>query len=60
MDKLQWTGRDLHRASYLAIRHRLWTEADGTTIAHDIRDSVKQSRRKSRIHQKGLKSTKLR
>lgn len=41
MDKLHWTGRDLHRASYLATRHRLRAEADGIIIAHDIHDATK-------------------
>lgn len=41
MDRLRWSGRDLHRASYLATRHRLRAEADGIIIAHDIHDAVK-------------------
>ncbi|XXG98555.1 hypothetical protein Hte_004880 [Hypoxylon texense] len=41
MDKLRWSGRDLHRASYLATRHRLRTEADSIVIAHDIHDAAK-------------------
>lgn len=43
MAKLKWVGRDLHRSSYLATRHRLRSEADGIIIAHDIHDAAKVS-----------------
>ncbi|KAI6091343.1 hypothetical protein F4821DRAFT_226966 [Hypoxylon rubiginosum] len=60
MDKLHWTGRDLHRASYLATRHRLRAEADGIIIAHDIHDATKQSRKRARLQEKGTKPRRLR
>ncbi|KAI2607279.1 uncharacterized protein GGS25DRAFT_522801 [Hypoxylon fragiforme] len=42
MDTLApWSGRDLHRASYLLTRHRLRAEADGCLIARDIVDAAK-------------------
>ncbi|KAI1083509.1 hypothetical protein F5B20DRAFT_527298 [Whalleya microplaca] len=52
LEKLQWSGRDLHRATYLALRHRLRAEPDGMVIAHDIHDAAKESRHKKRS-QKG-------
>ncbi|KAL7627545.1 hypothetical protein AAE478_001738 [Parahypoxylon ruwenzoriense] len=59
-EKLPWSGRDLHRATYLATRHRLRAEADGMIIAHDIHDAAKQSRRKRQGRFKRLKSRILR
>ncbi|KAI1806154.1 hypothetical protein F4811DRAFT_551110 [Daldinia bambusicola] len=41
LDKLKWTGRDLHRATYLTTRYRLRAESDGWLIAYDIADAVK-------------------
>ncbi|KAI0848304.1 hypothetical protein F5Y00DRAFT_262688 [Daldinia vernicosa] len=58
LDKLPWTGRDLHRATYLTTRYRLRTESDGWLIAYDISDAVKQSRRRARLRKKGLESRK--
>ncbi|KAI1769510.1 hypothetical protein GGR53DRAFT_2928 [Hypoxylon sp. FL1150] len=60
LDRLPWTGRDLHRASYLATRHRLRREADGIVVAHDIHDAAKQSRKRARLHEKGPKFRRLR
>ncbi|KAI1776851.1 hypothetical protein F4818DRAFT_411971 [Hypoxylon cercidicola] len=60
VDKLRWSGRDLHRASYLATRHRLRAEADGMIIAHDIHDAAKQSRKRAKRQKKGSKPRRLR
>ncbi|KAI0014362.1 hypothetical protein F4779DRAFT_612656 [Xylariaceae sp. FL0662B] len=48
LDHLQWSGRDLHRATYLKLRHRLREEQDRRVIAHDIRDAAKESRHTKR------------
>ncbi|KAI1505289.1 hypothetical protein F5X99DRAFT_405186 [Biscogniauxia marginata] len=46
--QMDWSGREVHRATYLGMWHRFRSEPDGRLIAHDIHDAIKQSRRKIR------------
>lgn len=43
MDKLNWSGRELHRASHFSIKRRLRAESDASIIAHDVHDAAKVS-----------------
>ncbi|CAJ2513579.1 Uu.00g016980.m01.CDS01 [Anthostomella pinea] len=41
LEDTNWSGRDLHRSTYLATRRRFQLEPDGYTIAHDLCDALR-------------------